>query len=93
MSAAVARIHATAIVEPGVEIGAGSAVWDHAHIRGPARLGVDCIVGGKSYIASKRRHTAEAFWNRPPTAAEQSSVPLPEFPETEPRPGSPPFRY
>ena len=51
MSAPAARIHATAIVEPGVEIGAGSAVWDHAHIRGPARLGVDCIVGGKSYIA------------------------------------------
>ncbi len=51
MIAAAASIHATAIVEPGVEIGAGSAVWDHAHIRGPARLGRDCIVGGKSYIA------------------------------------------
>lgn len=45
------RIHATALIEPGVEIGPGTAVWDHAHIRGPARLGADCIVGGKSYIA------------------------------------------
>jgi UDP-2-acetamido-3-amino-2,3-dideoxy-glucuronate N-acetyltransferase len=48
---ATVRIHPTAIVEAGVEIGDGSAVWDHAHIRGPARLGSDCIVGGKSYIA------------------------------------------
>jgi len=45
------RIHPTAIVEDGVEIGDGSSVWDNAHIRGPARIGRDCIVGGKSYIA------------------------------------------
>jgi UDP-2-acetamido-3-amino-2,3-dideoxy-glucuronate N-acetyltransferase len=51
LSAAAAYIDATAIVEPGVEIGAGSAVWDHAHIRAPARLGRDCIVGGKASIA------------------------------------------
>jgi acetyltransferase-like isoleucine patch superfamily enzyme len=51
VSEAPVRIHATALVEPGVEIGPGTAVWDHAHIRGPARLGADCIVGGKSYIA------------------------------------------
>jgi len=30
---------------------------------------------------------------RAPTAAEQSKIPLPEFPESEPPPGSPPFRY
>ncbi|HVT19463.1 MAG TPA: acyltransferase [Thermoanaerobaculia bacterium] len=46
-----ARIHPTAIVEDGVEIGPGTAVWDHAHIRGPARIGAECIIGGKSYIA------------------------------------------
>ncbi len=45
------RIHPTAIVEDGVEIGAGTAVWDHAHLRGPARIGRDCIVGGKAYVA------------------------------------------
>jgi len=50
-AAASVRIHPTALIEPGVEIGPGTAVWDHAHIRGPARLGADCIVGGKSYIA------------------------------------------
>lgn len=45
------RIHPTAIVEPGVEIGPGTAVWDHVHIRGPSRLGRDGIVGEKTYIA------------------------------------------
>jgi UDP-2-acetamido-3-amino-2,3-dideoxy-glucuronate N-acetyltransferase len=45
------RIHATALIEPGVEIGPGTAVWDHIHIRGPARIGSDCIVGEKTYIA------------------------------------------
>jgi UDP-2-acetamido-3-amino-2,3-dideoxy-glucuronate N-acetyltransferase len=44
-------IHPTAIVEAGVEIGPGTAVWDHAHLRGPARLGAECIIGGKSYVA------------------------------------------
>jgi len=47
----VARIHPTAIIEPEVEIGPGTAVWDHVHIRGPARIGSDCIVGEKTYIA------------------------------------------
>jgi acetyltransferase-like isoleucine patch superfamily enzyme len=45
------RIHPTALVEPGVELGEGTSVWDNVHIRGPARLGRDCIVGEKTYIA------------------------------------------
>lgn len=45
------RIHPTAIVEPGVELGPGTSVWDNVHIRRDARLGADCIVGGKTYIA------------------------------------------
>ena len=45
------RIHPTAIVEPGVEIGAGSAIWDNVHIRAPASIGRQCIIGEKSYIA------------------------------------------
>ncbi|HWC69400.1 MAG TPA: DapH/DapD/GlmU-related protein [Acidimicrobiales bacterium] len=45
------RIHPTALVEPGVEIGAGSTLWDNVHVRGPGTtIGVECIVGGKSYI-------------------------------------------
>jgi len=46
------RIHPTAIVEPGVEIGDGTSVWDNVHIRGPStRIGNDCIIGEKSYVA------------------------------------------
>lgn len=46
-----ARIHPTAIVEPGVAIGAGTSLWDNVHVRGPARIGSDCIIGEKTYIA------------------------------------------
>jgi acetyltransferase-like isoleucine patch superfamily enzyme len=45
------RIHPTAIVEPGVDIGAGTSIWDSTHVRGPARIGRDCIIGEKTYIA------------------------------------------
>jgi UDP-2-acetamido-3-amino-2,3-dideoxy-glucuronate N-acetyltransferase len=46
------RVHPTAEIEPGVEIGAGTAVWAHVHIRGPStRLGEECIVGERTYIA------------------------------------------
>jgi acetyltransferase-like isoleucine patch superfamily enzyme len=46
-----ARIHPTALVEDGVAIGAGTAVWDGAHLRAGARIGRDCIVGEKTYVA------------------------------------------
>lgn len=39
------------MVEDGVDIGRGTSVWDNVHIRGPARIGEECIIGGKSYIA------------------------------------------
>jgi UDP-2-acetamido-3-amino-2,3-dideoxy-glucuronate N-acetyltransferase len=45
------RVHPTAIIEDGVEIGDGTSIWDNVHIRGPARIGRECIVGEKSYIA------------------------------------------
>jgi UDP-2-acetamido-3-amino-2,3-dideoxy-glucuronate N-acetyltransferase len=46
-----ARIHPTALIEEGVQIGNGSAIWDNVHIRHGAKIGIDCIVGEKSYIA------------------------------------------
>jgi UDP-2-acetamido-3-amino-2,3-dideoxy-glucuronate N-acetyltransferase len=46
-----ARVHPTAEIEPGVEIGARTAVWSQVHVRGPARIGSDCIVGEKTYVA------------------------------------------
>jgi acetyltransferase-like isoleucine patch superfamily enzyme len=45
------RIHPTAIVERGVELGVGTSIWDNVHIRHGARLGDDCIVGEKTYVA------------------------------------------
>lgn len=45
------RIHPTAIVEDGVAIGAGTSIWDNVHIRAPARVGEECIIGEKTYIA------------------------------------------
>lgn len=45
------RIHPTALVEEGVRIGRGSAVWDSVHIRRDTTLGEECIVGEKTYIA------------------------------------------
>ncbi len=44
-------IHPTAMIEDGVIIGAGTSVWDSVHIRGPATIGNECIVGEKTYIA------------------------------------------
>ena len=44
-------IHPTAIIEQGVEIGDGTAIWDHVHIRHSSRIGEQCIVGEKTYIA------------------------------------------
>jgi acetyltransferase-like isoleucine patch superfamily enzyme len=46
-----AFVHPTALIEEGVEIGAGTAIWDSVHIRRGARLGEECIVGEKTYIA------------------------------------------
>ncbi len=45
------RIHPTAIIEEAVEIGPGTSVWDNVHIRRGAKLGSECIIGEKSYIA------------------------------------------
>lgn len=45
------QVHPTALVEEDVEIGAGTRIWSHVHVRGPSRIGRDCIVGEKSYIA------------------------------------------
>lgn len=45
------RVHPTAIIEDGVEIGSGTSVWDSVHIRSNTRIGSDCIIGEKTYIA------------------------------------------
>ena len=44
-------VHATAIVEQGVQLGEGTKVWDNVHIRRDARIGKSCIIGEKTYVA------------------------------------------
>ena len=44
-------VHPTAIIEPGVVIGRGTAIWDNVHVRHSTRIGSECIIGEKSYIA------------------------------------------
>jgi UDP-2-acetamido-3-amino-2,3-dideoxy-glucuronate N-acetyltransferase len=51
MPGASSFVHSRAEIEDGVEIGSGTSVWADVHVRGPARIGRDCIVGEKSYIA------------------------------------------
>ena len=45
------RIHPTALIEAGVDIGPGTSVWDSVHIRQATRIGAECIIGEKTYIA------------------------------------------
>ena len=40
----------TAIVEDGVEIGEGSRIWAHSHVRAGVRIGRDCVVGDAVFI-------------------------------------------
>ena len=44
-------IHATALIERGVSIGAGTSVWDSVHIRHSTSIGEECIVGEKTHIS------------------------------------------
>ena len=45
------RIHPTAIVEEGVQIGEGTSIWDGVHVRHGTTIGESCIIGEKTYIA------------------------------------------
>jgi acetyltransferase-like isoleucine patch superfamily enzyme len=45
-----ARIHETAIVEAGADVGDDTSVWHHAHVRAGARVGPGCTIGKGVYI-------------------------------------------
>ena len=55
MTTMTARVHPTALIEEGVQIGQGSSVWDNVHIRHGAQIGEECIIGEKSYVAYEVR--------------------------------------
>lgn len=46
------RAHESAVVEDGASIGAGTAIWHHAHVRAGARVGVDCTLGKNVFVDS-----------------------------------------
>jgi acetyltransferase-like isoleucine patch superfamily enzyme len=43
-------VHDTAIVEAGAELGPGTQVWHHAHVRRGAHVGAGCILGKNVYV-------------------------------------------
>lgn len=45
-------MHETAIVEEGAELGSGTRVWHHAHVRSGAQVGSDCVIGKSSFVDS-----------------------------------------
>jgi acetyltransferase-like isoleucine patch superfamily enzyme len=44
------RIHETAVIEPECEIGDGTFVWHHAHVRSGASIGAGCVIGKNVYV-------------------------------------------
>jgi UDP-2-acetamido-3-amino-2,3-dideoxy-glucuronate N-acetyltransferase len=48
-------VHPSAIVDDGVEIGAGTKVWHFCHVMGSARIGERCSLGQNVFIAANVR--------------------------------------
>jgi UDP-2-acetamido-3-amino-2,3-dideoxy-glucuronate N-acetyltransferase len=47
-----AKVHETAIVDGGAQIGAGSRIWHWVHISGGARIGKGCSFGQNAYVGN-----------------------------------------
>jgi len=43
-------VHPTAIVEEDTEIGEGTKIWHHAHVRKGAKIGKNCVLGKDVYV-------------------------------------------
>jgi len=43
-------VHETAIVEPDVVVGAGTAIWHHCHVRTGATIGEGCVLGKNVFV-------------------------------------------
>lgn len=46
-------IHELAVVEDGANIGSGTKVWHHAHVRSGATVGTDVVIGKNVFIDSQ----------------------------------------
>jgi UDP-2-acetamido-3-amino-2,3-dideoxy-glucuronate N-acetyltransferase len=49
------RVHPTAVVEDGAEIGEGASIWHHAHVRSGAVIGAGSIIGKNVYVDAGAR--------------------------------------
>jgi UDP-2-acetamido-3-amino-2,3-dideoxy-glucuronate N-acetyltransferase len=49
------RVHPTAVVEDGADIGDGASVWHHAHVREGAVVGPGSIIGKNVYVDAGAR--------------------------------------
>ena len=45
-------IHASAIVDEGAQLGAGTSVWHFAHVCAGARIGAGCSLGQGVFVAN-----------------------------------------
>ena len=45
-----ARVHPSADVEAGAEVGPMTAIWHRAHVRSGARIGAQCIIGKDAFV-------------------------------------------
>jgi UDP-2-acetamido-3-amino-2,3-dideoxy-glucuronate N-acetyltransferase len=50
---APAFVHPTAIVDDGVDIGAGTKIWHFSHVLGGSRIGTRCVVGQNVMIGPR----------------------------------------
>ena len=44
------KIHPSAIVDEGAQIGAGTKIWHFCHVMGSARIGEKCVLGQNVYV-------------------------------------------
>jgi UDP-2-acetamido-3-amino-2,3-dideoxy-glucuronate N-acetyltransferase len=55
VSLARTRIHPSADVERGAELGDGTTVWRQAHVMSGARIGARCMIGQGCFVAGRVR--------------------------------------
>jgi UDP-2-acetamido-3-amino-2,3-dideoxy-glucuronate N-acetyltransferase len=48
----VTQIHNSAEIDPSVQLGGGTSVWQHAHIREGATVGENCTIGRGAYVGA-----------------------------------------
>ncbi len=49
------RVHPSAIVEDGADVGAGASVWHHAHVRAGAVVGSGSVLGKNVFVDAGAR--------------------------------------